>query len=234
MSCRRGRRPSRGAPRSACRCRRRARGSPSCRPRSARPRLPRGTTGALGRRPRPPGRTTVQVVGCSGLLIVRSKLPDSLCRACPHPASRVRPDERTDPLAWLTGLEGVPSAFAATRDGIDVMLRDRGLRRTTPEQTAESLLRGAHASAVLEGSVSSLDDVRSGSGDELARAAVRVSTELLVAGAGAGPLARRRRSPGCTRSPGGCRRPASPSPPRPRNGCCRSRRPCCARRRRRR
>ena len=32
------------------------------------------------------------------------------------------------------------------------MLRDRGLRRTSPELTAESLLRGAHASAVLEGS----------------------------------------------------------------------------------
>ena len=88
-------------------------------------------------------------------------------------------DQQGDPLSWLTALEGVPTAFAATRDGIDVMLRDRGLRRTTPEQTAESLLRGAHASAVLEGSVSSLDDVRSGSGDAVAGAAVRVSTELL-------------------------------------------------------
>ncbi len=42
--------------------------------------------------------------------------------------------------------------MAATRDGIDALLRDRGLRRTTPDLTAESLLRGAHASAVLEGS----------------------------------------------------------------------------------
>ena len=58
----------------------------------------------------------------------------------------------TDPLAWLTDLEGVRSAYAGTRDGIDVLLRDRGLRRTSPEMTAESLLRGAHASAVLEGS----------------------------------------------------------------------------------
>jgi hypothetical protein len=87
--------------------------------------------------------------------------------------------ESQDPLAWLTGLEGVPSAFASTRDGIDVMLRDRGMRRTTPDQTAESLLRGAQASAVLEGSASSLEDVRSGGGDETAAAAVRVSTELL-------------------------------------------------------
>ena len=84
-----------------------------------------------------------------------------------------------DPLAWISDLEGVPSAYAATRDGIDAMLRDRGLRRTTPEQTAESLLRGAHASAVLDGSTSSLEEVRRGSGDPTARAAVRVSTELL-------------------------------------------------------
>jgi len=89
------------------------------------------------------------------------------------------PDPRTDPLTWLTELDGVPSAFAATRDAIDVMLRDRGLRRTTPDQTAESLLRGAHASAVLEGSASSVEEVRTDSGDEIAQAAVRVSTELL-------------------------------------------------------
>lgn len=84
-----------------------------------------------------------------------------------------------DPLAWLTSLEGVPSAFAAARDGVDVLLRDRGLRRTRPEQTTESLLRGAQASAVLEGSASSLDAVRAGELDETAAAAVRVSTELL-------------------------------------------------------
>ncbi len=84
-----------------------------------------------------------------------------------------------DPLARLMSLEGVPSAFAAARDGIDAVLRDRGLRRTSPEDTAESLLRGAHASAVLEGSGSSLEEVRSGAGDPIAQAAVRVSTDLL-------------------------------------------------------
>ncbi|ROR89320.1 oxidoreductase [Nocardioides aurantiacus] len=84
-----------------------------------------------------------------------------------------------DPLEWLTGLEGVPSGFASTRDGIDALLRDRGLRRSTPAQTAESLLRGAHASAALEGSTSTLEEVRDGAGDEAAAAAVRVSTELL-------------------------------------------------------
>ncbi|NHC22788.1 oxidoreductase [Nocardioides sp. IC4_145] len=84
-----------------------------------------------------------------------------------------------DPLAWLVSLEGVPSAYAAARDGIDVMLRDRGLRKTSPETTAESLLRGAHASAVLEGSTSTLEQVRAGEGDAVAQDAVRLSTELL-------------------------------------------------------
>lgn len=82
-------------------------------------------------------------------------------------------------LDALTGLEGVASAYAAARDGIDVVLRDRGLRRTSPETTAESLLRGAHASAVLEGSGASLGEVRAGEGDAVAQDALRVSTELL-------------------------------------------------------
>jgi hypothetical protein len=59
------------------------------------------------------------------------------------------------------------------------MLRDRGLRRTSPETTAESLLRGAHASAVLEGSSSTLAQVREGAGDEIAQDVLRMSTELL-------------------------------------------------------
>ncbi|MFC7359248.1 oxidoreductase [Nocardioides astragali] len=86
----------------------------------------------------------------------------------------------TDPLVWLTDLEGVRSAYAGTRDGIDVMLRDRGLRRTSPEMTAESLLRGAHASAVLEGSTSTLEQVRAGEADEIAADSVRLSASMLA------------------------------------------------------
>ena len=85
----------------------------------------------------------------------------------------------SDPLARLAALEGVASAMAATRDGIDALLRDRGLRRTTPDLTAESLLRGAHASAVLEGSGATVEAVRTDGGDLTAQAAVRVTTELL-------------------------------------------------------
>jgi len=88
--------------------------------------------------------------------------------------------DSADPLARLASLEGVSSAMASARDGIDVLLRDRGLRRTPPELTAESLLRGAHASAVLEGAGSSLEDLRSGAADETAQAALRVSAELLA------------------------------------------------------
>ncbi len=84
-----------------------------------------------------------------------------------------------DPLARLATLDGVASAMTAARDGIDALLRDRGLRRTTPETTADSLLRGAHASAVLEGSDSSLDSMRAQGGGPMAQAAVRVTTELL-------------------------------------------------------
>lgn len=84
-----------------------------------------------------------------------------------------------DPLASLLALEGIPSGFAAARDGVDALLRDRGLRRTPSGLTAESLLRGAAASGELEGSASGLETVRVEGGDETARAAVRVSTELL-------------------------------------------------------
>ncbi|WP_151083688.1 oxidoreductase [Nocardioides cynanchi] len=82
-------------------------------------------------------------------------------------------------LDGIERTEGVASAFAATRDGIDTMLRDRGLRSTSPDLTGESLIRGARASAVLDGSTSSLDEVRAGAGDPVAQAALRLSVELL-------------------------------------------------------
>lgn len=88
--------------------------------------------------------------------------------------------DMADPLAPLLRLEGVPSAFAAARDGIDALLRDRGLRKTSAQDTTEALLIGAHASAVLEGSDSSLDEVRAGTGDATAESAVRVSAHLLA------------------------------------------------------
>lgn len=85
----------------------------------------------------------------------------------------------SDPFLAAASLEGVPSAFQSSRDGIDALLRDRGLRRSTPDDTARSLLIGAWATATLEGSECDLDELSSGGGDETARAAVRLSTELL-------------------------------------------------------
>lgn len=84
-----------------------------------------------------------------------------------------------DPFAVAASLEGIPSAFQATRDGIDALLRDRGLRRTTPEDTARSLLLGAAATARLEGSPVEVEELRDGGGDVTARSALRLSTELL-------------------------------------------------------
>lgn len=76
-------------------------------------------------------------------------------------------------------LEGVPSAYAATRDAVDALLRDRGLRKTTPDDTTRALALGAHASAVLEGSTSTLEEVVEGRGDEVARDALRLSAVVL-------------------------------------------------------
>ena len=103
------------------------------------------------------------------------RLPLPVVSAATSPAS----PGPSDPLARLAGLEGVASAMASTRDGIDVLLRDRGLRQSPPEMTAESLLRGAHASAVLEGSETSLEEMRASGGGPMAHAALRVSAELL-------------------------------------------------------
>jgi hypothetical protein len=55
----------------------------------------------------------------------------------------------SDPLADLARLEGVPSALAAARDAVDLLLRDRGLRTIAPERTVEALVLGAQASAEL-------------------------------------------------------------------------------------
>jgi hypothetical protein len=54
-----------------------------------------------------------------------------------------------DPLADLAQLPGVPSAVAAATAAVDVVLRDRGLRRVTDQVRAEALLASAEGSARL-------------------------------------------------------------------------------------
>lgn len=55
-----------------------------------------------------------------------------------------------DPLVDLARLDGVPSAMQSARDAVDVVLRDRGLRRISTEQQAEARLAAARASAAIE------------------------------------------------------------------------------------
>jgi hypothetical protein len=79
----------------------------------------------------------------------------------------------TDAAAGWQAVEGLPSAFAAARDAVDALLRDRGLRRTGPETAALALARGAEASAHLE-------SAEGGPADDLAQAALRLNGELLA------------------------------------------------------
>jgi hypothetical protein len=56
-----------------------------------------------------------------------------------------------DPLADLERLEGVPSVVASALAAVDVVLRDRGHRRVTRNESARALLEAASASAELTG-----------------------------------------------------------------------------------
>ncbi len=81
-------------------------------------------------------------------------------------------------LAPLVGLPGVAAAAAEARDAVDGLLRHRALRRRSAEVSAESALRGARASAALDGVDHSLDDVRAGDPDPVVQGALRVGEAL--------------------------------------------------------
>lgn len=66
----------------------------------------------------------------------------------------------TDLLAPLMSLPGVQEAVAESRTAIDGLLAHRVLRRGSAEVTAESALRGARASAELEGAGIELERLR--------------------------------------------------------------------------
>ncbi len=65
-----------------------------------------------------------------------------------------------DPLAPLLTLPGVAEAVAQARTAVDGLLGHRVLRRRSAEVTAESALRGARASALLEGAGIELERLR--------------------------------------------------------------------------
>jgi hypothetical protein len=85
----------------------------------------------------------------------------------------------TDPLAPLLALPGVADALGAAREAVDRLLNHRVLRRQSAAVSSESALRGARASAALEGSDVPLAELRAGEvGDLVVLGAVRVSAGL--------------------------------------------------------
>lgn len=84
----------------------------------------------------------------------------------------------SDPLAVIAGLPGVPEAVQEARTAVDRLYRHRVLRRRGPEVSAESALRGARASAALEGVDLELESVRRGEAtDPVIQGALRISAE---------------------------------------------------------
>jgi hypothetical protein len=92
-------------------------------------------------------------------------------------AHRVNPV--TDPFAHVTAFPGVADAVASARSSVDRLLSHRVLRRRSSEVSAEAAVRGARASAALEGHPVPLEDVRAGVVDDpVVQGALRVSAEL--------------------------------------------------------
>jgi len=84
-----------------------------------------------------------------------------------------------DPLTPLLDLPGVAEAVTTSRQAVDALLGHRVLRRRSADVSAESLLRGAWASAVLAGSPATLAEVRAGTAaDPVLQGALRVSAAL--------------------------------------------------------
>ncbi|MFF4650940.1 oxidoreductase [Streptomyces sp. NPDC001380] len=65
-----------------------------------------------------------------------------------------------DPLAPLADLPGVPEAVAEVRRAVDRLYGHRVMRRRAAEVTSEAALRGARASAALDGADWPLEEVR--------------------------------------------------------------------------
>ena len=66
-------------------------------------------------------------------------------------------DSRADPLARLAGLPGVAEAVDRAREAVDALRGHRVLRRQSEKVSSESAIRGARASAALDGADLPLD-----------------------------------------------------------------------------
>lgn len=82
----------------------------------------------------------------------------------------------SDPLLPLLDLPGVAAAALESRAAVDRLLNHRVLRKSSGPVSAESLLRGARASAELDGAAYQLEAVRAGAIDDpVLTGALRVS-----------------------------------------------------------
>lgn len=94
----------------------------------------------------------------------------------PRPAAR---PTGPDPLAPLLELPGVAAAAEDARAAVDLLLGHKVLRRESAGVSAESALRGARASAALQGVDRPLADLRAGEvTDPVVQGALRVSVGL--------------------------------------------------------
>jgi Fic family protein len=86
----------------------------------------------------------------------------------------------TDALTQVANLPGVADAVADARTAVDRLLGHRILRRRSAEVSTEAALRGARASASLEGSPVTLEELRGmeSPSDPIVHGALRVSAEL--------------------------------------------------------
>ncbi|MEV4094557.1 Fic family protein [Streptosporangium saharense] len=82
-----------------------------------------------------------------------------------------------DPLAVIAEMPGVPEAVAEARKAVDRLYGHRVLRRKSPEVSARSALRGARASAALDGADIPLEAVPE-TVDPVVQGSLRVSAEL--------------------------------------------------------
>ncbi|WP_188188673.1 oxidoreductase [Nonomuraea sp. SYSU D8015] len=85
----------------------------------------------------------------------------------------------SDPLAVIARFPGVPDAVEEARQAVDRLYRHRVLRRASPAVSTESSLRGARASAAVEGVDVPLDALRRDEvHDPLVQGALRASAEM--------------------------------------------------------
>jgi len=86
----------------------------------------------------------------------------------------------SDAFAQVANLPGVAEAVTDARSAVDRLLGHRVLRRRSAEVSTEAALRGARASAALEGVSVTLDEIRAAEApkDPVVQGALRVSAEL--------------------------------------------------------